>query len=55
MELLDTITEATLKMSQSNLSTLQTNQSVELTVTLNSNNEKYDLYKNPYIEIQSLV
>ena len=52
MELLDTITEANLKIAQANLSTLQTNQNVELTVTLNSNNEKYDLYKNPYMEIQ---
>ena len=52
MNLLDTVTEATLTSSNVNLSTLQENENVEIIATLNSNNAKYDLYKNPYIEIQ---
>lgn len=49
--LVDTRTEAKLEMNNNSLSTLQTNQNVQLLVTLKSNNEQYDLYRNPNIEI----
>ena len=52
LSLLDTVTDAKLSVSNSNLSTFKENENVEIIVTLNSNNEKYDLYKNPTIEIQ---
>lgn len=52
VSLLDTVTDAKLSVSNSNLSTFKENENVEIIVTLNSNNEKYDLYKNPTIEIQ---
>ena len=51
INLLDTKTEAKLEISNNNISTLQTNQNVQLLATLKSNNEQYDLYKNPRIEI----
>ena len=51
VNLLDTKTGAKLEISNNSLSTLQTNQNVQLLVTLKSNNEQYDLYKNPSIEI----
>ncbi len=47
----DTKTEAKLTLSNSNLSTLQTNENVQMLITLMSNNEQYDLYKNPFVEI----
>lgn len=52
IELKDTITEATLEISNSNLSSIEKNENVQMIVTLLSNNEKYDLYKNPYIEVK---
>ena len=51
INLVDTKTEAKLEINNDNLSTLQTNQNVQLLITLKSNNEQYDLYKNPNIEI----
>lgn len=51
VNLLDTKTGAKLEISNNSLSTLQTNQNVQLLVTLKSNNEQYDLYRNPNIEI----
>lgn len=51
INLVDTKTEAKLEVNNSNLSTLQTNENVQFLVTLVSNNEQYDLYKNPSIEI----
>ena len=51
VNLLDTKTESKLEISNNSLSTLQTNQNVQLLVTLKSNNEQYDLYRNPNIEI----
>ena len=49
--LLDTKTEAKLEMNNTNLSVLQSNTDVQFLVTLKSNNEQYDLYKNPVIQI----
>lgn len=47
----DTKTEANLEISNNNLSTLQSNENIQLLVTLKSNSAQYDLYKNPNIEI----
>lgn len=49
--LVDTKTDAKLELSNTSFSTLQTNENVQFLVTLNSNNEQYDLFKNPTIEI----
>ena len=49
--LIDTKTDAKIELSNTSLSTLQTNENVQFLVTLNSNNEQYDLFKNPTIEI----
>ena len=49
--LMDTKTDAKLELSNTSFSTLQTNENVQFLVTLNSNNEQYDLFKNPMIEI----
>ena len=49
--LIDTKTEAKLEINNNSLSTLQTNQNVQLLITLKSDNEQYDLYRNPSIEI----
>ena len=51
MELLDTKTEAKISMENNKLSTLQNNENVQIMVTLLSNSEEYDLYKNPKVEI----
>lgn len=51
INLMDTKTDAKLEISNTSLSTLQTNENVQFLVTLNSNNEQYDLFKNPTIEI----
>ena len=51
MELLDTKTEAKISMEDNKLSTLQNNENVQIMVTLLSNSEEYDLYKNPKVEI----
>ena len=51
MELLDTKTEAEISMENNKLSTLQNNENVQIMVTLLSNSEEYDLYKNPKVEI----
>lgn len=47
----DTKTEAKIEISNNSLSTLQTNENVQFLITLMSNNEQYDLYRNPTIEI----
>lgn len=47
----DTKTDAKITLNNTNLSTLQTNENVQMLITLTSNNEQYDLYKNPYVEI----
>ena len=51
INLVDTKTEATISINNNNLSTLQKNENVQLLVTLKSNSAKYDLFKNPKIEI----
>ena len=51
INLQDTKTDAKMEISNNNLSTLQTNEDVQFLVTLNSNNEQYDLYKNPTVQI----
>lgn len=47
----DTKTEAKLEISNTNLSTLQSNTDVQFMLTLNSDDAQYDLYKNPTIQI----
>ena len=51
INLLDTTTEAKLEISNTNLTTLQMNENVQFTVTLKTASEKYDLFKNPVIEL----
>ena len=51
INLLDTKTEAILEINNTNLSTLQKNENVQFTITLKTASEKYDLFKNPVIEI----
>ena len=38
-------------MENNKLSTLKNNENVQIMVTLLSNSEEYDLYKNPKVEI----
>ena len=51
INLLDTVTEAKLEVNNTNLSTLQKNENVQFTITLKTASEKYDLFKNPVIEL----
>lgn len=51
MNLLNTKSEAMLDMDQTELSTLQKNENVQMMVTLSGNTNQYDLYKNPVIDI----
>ena len=51
INLLDTTTEAKLEISNTNLSTLQMNENVQFTITFKTASEKYDLFKNPVIEL----
>lgn len=52
VELKEPETYATISSSTKTLSTLQTNENVEFNVILKTDDIKYDLYKNPTIEIQ---
>lgn len=52
MELKDAITEAEINLSTNNLSTLQENSNVTISIDLKTNSNKYDLYKNPTIKIK---
>lgn len=52
IQLKDTISEATLNISEPNWSTVQTTENVQITGVLKSNNETHDLYKNPVIQFQ---
>ena len=47
----DTVTSAKLEVNKQTLSTVVSNQ-IEIKAILVSNNEKYDLYKNPHLSIQ---
>ena len=51
VELTEPTTEAKLEVNRDSLSTATTNKNVKVTVTLKSNDEQYDLYKNPEIKI----
>lgn len=52
VELKEPETFATLTSNVNTLSTLQTNENVEFNVILKTDDIKYDLYKNPIIELQ---
>ena len=49
ISLKETQTNATLEISKTEFSTMRTNENVEVKVTLNSNSEKDELYKNPHV------
>ena len=51
INLLDTKTEATLEVNTTSLSTLQKNEDVQFNITLKTSSEKYDLFKNPVLEV----
>ena len=51
MTLNETETKTELNINKTKLSTLSTNENFEITATLITDNEKYDLYKNPTFEI----
>ena len=51
VKLENTTSQAELSVSKQNLSTVQTNENVELRVTLKTNDESTSLYKNPKVEI----
>lgn len=51
MELKETETRAEVKTNKKTLSTLATNENIEIEVTLATSNEKNDLFKNPSFEI----
>ncbi len=51
MNLIDTKSEISFYMDKTELSTLQNNENVQMTATLQSNSNQYDLYKNPSIHI----
>lgn len=48
----DTITQAKITVNKEELSTLNKNENVQIDVVLKSDSERYDLYKNPYLEIK---
>ena len=47
----ETETKAELNVSNTNWSTLSKNENISITATLKTDNEKYNLYKNPVVEI----
>lgn len=51
VNLKDTKTEIKTEINNTNLSTLQTNQNVQLLITLKSDSAEYDLFKNPVVDI----
>ena len=52
IKLLDTTTEAKLDINKMELSALEKNEDVNITVTLKTSSEKYDLFKDPVIEVE---
>lgn len=48
----DTYTEARLELSSTNFSILNKNENIQMLAVLKSDSEKYDLYKNPYVQIK---
>ncbi len=51
VKLQETQTHASLSVSKTEFSTMRTNENVEIRAVLHSNNEKYELYKNPHITL----
>ena len=51
IKLLETQTSASLQINKTDYSAMITNEKIEIKVVLNSNNEKYELYKNAFIKI----
>lgn len=51
-KLIDTVTKATLKMDRNSLSTLASNDDVELRIELNNDKETSDMYENSVFEIE---
>lgn len=51
IDLKEPTTEIRTEVNRDSLSTLKSNKDVEIKVTLKSNQEKFDLYKNPVIEL----
>ncbi len=51
-ELKDTVTSAKFSLNTTKFSSNDTNTNVQMTATLQSDSNTYDLYKNPYIEIK---
>lgn len=52
MILLDTKTEAKIELNRRELSTLNTNENIQMIITMQNDSSEYDLYKNPYIEVE---
>ena len=50
--LLDTVTEATLGLDKTNLSTTETNKGVQISTILKTSSSNNDLYKNPTIRLE---
>ena len=51
IELKDTASKANIKINKQTLSTITTNENVEIVATLETNDESKDLYKNPKVSI----
>ena len=51
INLLDTKLEGRLEISNTNLSTIESNKNIQFLIVLKSNSEEHDLWKNPVIEI----
>ena len=52
IELRETETKAELNINKTRLTTLGVNENVEITATMKTNSEKYELFKNPTFEIE---
>lgn len=52
MDMLETKTEAELKINNSNLTALETNKNVEIVATFKTLDNRYDLYKNAVVQMQ---
>ena len=51
INLLDTKMEGRLEISNTNLSTLESNKNIQFLIVLKSNSEQHDLWKNPVVEL----
>lgn len=52
LDMKESITDAKLEVSRNSFSTMKKNENIEIKAVLKSNDMKYDLYKNPSVEIQ---